>query len=78
MKKVHEELHRYFNSLERFTFPYNEMHIPQNGIYVFFEKGEYVHGLDRIVRIGTHNGDNKLKLRLKEHFTTENKDRSIF
>lgn len=78
MKKVCEELHRYFNSLERFMFPYNEMHIPQNGIYVFFEKGEYGHGLDRIVRIGTHTGDNKLKSRLKEHFTIENKDRSIF
>ena len=34
--------------------------------------------VDRIVRIGTHRGDNNLYNRLKEHFINENKDRSIF
>lgn len=36
------------------------------------------HGRDRIVRLGTHTGNNQLRSRLKQHFLTENKDRSIF
>ncbi len=73
-----EELHFTFNSLKRFNFPFNESEIPKNGIYVLFEKGEAAHGADRIVRIGTHTGDNQLPSRLKQHFSNENKDRSIF
>jgi hypothetical protein len=52
--------------------------IPANGIYILFEKGECGHGVDRIVRIGTHTGDGQLPSRLRQHFTLENKDRSIF
>ena len=74
------ELHKIFNGLERFTYPFenrlNEM--PDTGIYVKFEKGESYNNLDRIVRIGTDTGENNLKKRLIEHFVTENKNRSIF
>lgn len=56
---------------------FNEQGIPKNGIYILFEKGELAHSTDRIVRIGTHTGNNKLWSRLKEHLN-ENKDRSIF
>lgn len=56
---------------------FNEQKIPKNGIYILFEKREKAHSTDRIVRIGTHTGKNKLRSRLKEHLT-ENKDRSIF
>jgi hypothetical protein len=49
-----------------------------NGIYLLFEKNETAHGVDRIVRVGTHNGDDQLRSRLKQHFINENKDRSIF
>jgi hypothetical protein len=59
-------------------FPYDITRLPYNGIYVIFEKGETAHGFDRIVRVGTHTGINKLRSRLKEHYITENKDRSIF
>jgi len=52
--------------------------IPLNGIYVMFEKGEYGHNGDRVVRIGTHTGENQLKSRLYQHFENENKNRSIF
>ncbi len=52
--------------------------MPQNGIYILFEKNELAHGGDRIVRIGTHTGDNQLQSRIKQHFIKENKDRSIF
>lgn len=64
--------------LKRHFFPYDETKIPLNGIYILFEKGEKGHSVDRIVRIGTHNGINQLRGRLKQHFLIENKDRSIF
>lgn len=34
--------------------------------------------MDRIVRVGTHTGDNNLPSRLVQHLNNENKDRSIF
>jgi len=71
-------LHRLFNDLERFTFPFGVGRIPRNGIYILFEAGEQAHGEDRIVRVGTHTGDNQLRSRLQQHFIKENKDRSIF
>ena len=74
------ELHKIFNELERFSYPFENRldEIPNNGIYVKFEKGEKHNGLDRIVRVGTDTGENNLKKRLIEHFITENKNRSIF
>lgn len=52
--------------------------VPKNGIYVLFENGEEGHDGERIVRIGTHNGQDNLALRISEHLYTPNKDRSIF
>lgn len=72
------ELHELFNSMKRHKFPFNENEIPDDGIYILFEENEKAHNVDRIVRIGTHTGDNQLKSRLKQHFLNENKDRSIF
>ncbi len=71
-------LHQWFNSLHKFRFPFDKKLIPQNGIYILFEDGEFAHNTNRIVRIGTHRGNNQLRSRLFEHFITENKDRSIF
>ena len=75
-----KDLHQIFSGLERYSFPfkYREKEIPENGIYVIFEKGELFNNLDRIVRIGTHTGDNQLRARLNQHFVKENKNRSIF
>ena len=75
-----DELHKIFNSLERYSYPfeYKLDSIPENGIYVKFENGEKNNSHDRIVRIGTDTGENNLKKRLIEHFITENKNRSIF
>jgi hypothetical protein len=64
--------------MERQYFPFDKNMIPQNGIYILFEKGEFAHSGDRIVRIGTHTGENKLYSRLNQHFVLEKKDRSIF
>ena len=52
--------------------------IPQNGIYILFEQGEAFDQMDRIVRVGTHTGNDQLQSRLYQHFVDENKDRSIF
>ncbi len=73
-----KQIHILFNNTKKHSFPFNESEIPKNGIYILFEKGETSHGMQRIVRVGTHTGENQLKSRLKQHFVMENKDRSIF
>ena len=78
MSKNCKTIHQHFNNLKIFEFPFNENEIPLNGIYILFEKGETAHGARRIVRVGTHTGKDQLRSRLKQHFITENKDRSIF
>jgi hypothetical protein len=78
VSEICKELHQLFHGVKRYHFPFNEMEIPRNGIYVLFETNEYSHGGDRIVRVGTHTGINQLRSRLKQHFMNENKDRSIF
>ncbi len=78
MSEICHQLHHLFNSLLRHRFPFDDVEIPRNGIYVLFEEGERAHEVDRIVRVGTHKGDNQLRSRLKQHFVNENKDRSIF
>ena len=78
MSKKCEMLHeivakgKIFNGQSDFT------QLPTNGIYVMFEKGEVYCGMNKIVRIGTHRGDNQLRSRMRQHFILENKDRSIF
>ena len=78
MSKECETIHVLARSLDRHNFPFSESNIPLNGIYILFEIGEYGHGGERIVRVGTHTGENQLRSRLKQHFIKENKDRSIF
>ena len=71
-------LHELVKNKRVHSFPYNEKEIPANGIYILFERGEVSHGSDRIVRIGTHTGNDQLRSRLRQHFLIERKDRSIF
>jgi len=78
MENDYELLHRHFNNLKRFTFPYNESEISQNGIYILFETGERYKNFDRIVRIGSHTNKNRLLKRLNEHFVEEDHRDSIF
>ncbi len=78
MSKECNIIHKLTEKLERHSFPFDESNIPLNGIYILFQKGENAHNQDRIVRVGTHTGDNQLRPRLKQHFLNENKDRSIF
>lgn len=78
MSKNCSELHKIVNNIKRLNFPFNINCIPENGVYILFEKNEYGHCGDRIVRVGSHTGEKQLRSRLKQHFINENKDRSIF
>ncbi len=80
MKNIVLELHQLFNKQKRYSFPFDKFisEIPQNGIYIIFERGEKYEDFDRIVRVGTHTGINQLRSRLNQHFVKENKNRSIF
>jgi len=71
-------LHTLFNRLKRYKFNILEIYrLDFTGVYIVFEKGEFSHDLDRIVRIGTTTGKNTLLAdRLTEHY--ENEGRSIF
>ena len=72
------ELHQSFNQMPRIQI--NEIdQIPfTNGIYLLFERDEFYGGMDRIVRVGTHTSQDRLKSRLADHFVKKNKDGSIF
>ena len=78
MSKNCNTIHQGFNGMKKFTFPFDKQDIPENGIYILFENREFAHSTNRIVRIGTHTGQNQLRSRLFQHFLKENKDRSIF
>lgn len=74
----YERLHILFSDLKKFTYPYNETKISKNGIYILFENGEYFKGLDRVVRIGSHTGNNRLFTRINEHYIKDDHRDSIF
>jgi hypothetical protein len=78
MSRICKELHRLFNRQQVFRFPFADSCVPGNEVYAVFEDGETAHQGRRIVRIGTHRGDDRLACRLREHYVNENKDRSIF
>ena len=77
MSEACQHLHQFLSRLPRLKRE-NLAQVPKNGIYVLFEKGEDAHGGGRIVRVGTHRGQNNLPGRIREHLYKPNKDRSIF
>lgn len=72
------QLHSIFNGAKQYNYEQINQIPFNNGIYIMFEKNEYYGEMHRIVRIGTHTSQNRLKQRLKDHFISENKDGSIF
>ena len=72
-----EIIHNKINKLKRYNYPFNVEDIPKNGVYVIFENKETAHNGNRIVHIGTHNGQDELARRICEIFELENKNRSI-
>ena len=78
MNNYCSEIHKLINQMTKYDFCFSDNDIPKNGIYILFENNEFSHGVDRIVRVGTHTGENQLLSRIKQHFLNKNKDRSIF
>ena len=72
------QLHKIFNQAKRYDYSFNPDELINNGIYILFEKDETYKDMDRVVRIGTHTGENKLPARMVQHYQIETKDRSIF
>ena len=75
--RVCQYLHETLSSLSRYRTGFNPDGLPRNGLYFLFETGENAHGSERIVRVGTHTGQNNLLKRLNEHLNAK-KDRSVF
>ena len=71
-------LHDIFNNLPRLDWTKIKDIPHENGIYIMFETGETYQNMDRIVRVGSHRSQGRLKNRLLDHFTNKNKDGSIF
>jgi len=78
VSKACERLHQIVSKFPRFKADFNPTDIPFNGIYFLFERGESYKEYDRIVRIGTHRGQNNLAKRILKLLVTPNKDSSIF
>lgn len=78
MSSICEQLHGITILLTGFTYPYDSSLIPSNGIYILFENGESGHNVERIVRIGTHDGNGRLLSRLDDHFIESQQRNSIF
>ena len=78
MSNTCQLIHSWANSLQIFKYGFSYDDLPKNGVYILFEKGEKSHNTNRIVRIGTHTGNDRLGKRLYEHLYKPNKDRSIF
>ena len=71
-------LHKLFNAMPRYKWNTIDEIGFDSGIYIVFENGETYNSMDRIVRVGTHRSDGRLRARLKDHLVAENKDGSIF
>ncbi len=82
MNDLYLYIHDYFNQQKRYSFPYDKNEIikitDSNGLYVLFEKGEKYKDYDRIVRIGSHDGSDRLVKRLRDHFLSSKQRNSIF
>ena len=71
-------VHEFFNQMPRISYDAISDIPFTNGIYIMFENDQKYREFDRIVRIGTHTSDDRLKSRLRDHFISKNKDGSIF
>jgi len=71
MENFCQWLHEQLEVLPMITFPFGVAELPDNGIYFFYEKGEFWgHGENkpRIVRVGINRGQDNFISRIKEHF----------
>ncbi len=62
------QIHEMLAGLRRHCSGFHAADLPENGIYFFYESGEVFEGGDRIVRVGTHTGEDRLPKRLRLHY----------
>tara|TARA_Y100000590_G_scaffold401626_1_gene486638 strand:- start:126 stop:839 length:714 start_codon:yes stop_codon:yes gene_type:complete len=71
MTKKCEWLHNLLDDLPLIQWPFNIEKLPDNGVYFFYEEGEFfgheTKNKSRIVRVGTHREGN-FKSRMGDHF----------
>jgi len=82
MTDIYDYIHEFFNNEKKYSFPYDRKDLKSitdsNGLYVLFEKGELYNGIKRIVRIGSHDGKDRLVKRIGNHFRSKNHRHSVF
>lgn len=71
------EIHRLVQALPKYNYLTIDEIPFEEGVYFIIDKNEIFDEYPRIVRVGTHKGDGRLKKRLKQHFMTEDKNGSI-
>lgn len=71
------EIHRAVWTLPRYNYLMIDEIPFKEGVYFIIDENEAYAGYPRIVRVGTHKGDGRLKKRLRQHFMTEDKNGSI-
>lgn len=71
------EIHRIVQTLPKYNYLTIDQVPFEEGVYFMVDKNEEFCGYPRIVRVGTHKGDGRLKKRLGQHFMTEDKNGSI-
>ena len=76
MSELCKWLHLQVDQLPMVTFPFSRKNLPKNGIYFFYECGEFWgHGgaKQRIVRVGTHR-DGNFANRISSHYLNNDAD----
>lgn len=65
-------LYSLMETLPRFNHQTALEALPTDGIYLFFERGEFVsldgRAASRIVRVGTHRVDGRFRKRIRQHY----------
>jgi hypothetical protein len=78
MSQICCQVHHLFSKLPESAFPFQGEAIPQKGIYALFEKAELAHQGDKIVRVGTHTGNDNLSSRINGHFIKKTRIEASF
>ena len=74
-------IHELLDPLPLYDFRTPKRRLPRNGVYFFYEQGEFCHEFEvirpRIVRVGTHWKQDRFRSRIRQHFRG-NKNGSVF
>lgn len=73
MLRLTQTVHNLLLGTPRLNTSADKRALPADGLYVFFERGEFVNvgdrHIERIVRVGTHRKDGRFPGRIRDHFS---------